>query len=483
MINWRAVFRVLGALQMILSVFFFSSLVVSFIYGNDPFPLAGGGVLTLTTGIIFFLWGGKLPNGSIHKREGYLIVTLSWIIMTSFGMLPFIFSNEIPNVADAFFESVSGFTTTGASILTEIEALPEDILFWRSFIQWIGGMGVIVLTVAIIPLLGIGGIELFVAEAPGPTSDKLHPRIRETAKRLWFLYVGLTLILVALLYFGGMTLFDAVNHSFTTLATGGYSTKNASIAAFPSAYIQYVLTIFMFLAGANYTFLYLAFKGKWRNVWKMDELRAYLYLVICAILIITFQVKDITDNDWERSFREAAFQVVSVITTTGFVSADYLQWGTFSIIIFFLLLFVGGCAGSTSGGVKVIRSIVFFKNTFLEFKRILHPNAVISLKINNEIVRGRTITHVMIFLLLYIATFCVGSVIMTFLGYDLLTSIGAVATCLGNVGPGIGKVGPVFNFGWLSGEAKFLLSVLMLLGRLELFTMLVILTPHFWRSN
>jgi trk system potassium uptake protein TrkH len=267
------------------------------------------------------------------------------------------------------------------------------------------------------------------------------------------------------------------------LATGGYSTKNASIAAFPSAYIQYVLTIFMFLAGANYTFLYLAFKGKWRNVWKMDELRAYLYLVICAILIITFQVKDITDNDWERSFREAAFQVVSVITTTGFVSADYLQWGTFSIIIFFLLLFVGGCAGSTSGGVKVIRSIVFFKNTFLEFKRILHPNAVISLKINNEIVRGRTITHIMIFLLLYIATFCVGSVIMTYLGYDILTSIGAVATCLGNVGPGIGKVGPVFNFGWLSGEAKFLLSVLMLLGRLELFTMLVILTPHFWRSN
>ena len=483
MINWRAVFRVLGALQMILSMFFFSSLVVSFIYGNHPFPLAGGGVITLITGILFFLWGGKIPNGSIHKREGYLIVTLSWIIMTSFGMLPFILSNEIPDIADAFFESVSGFTTTGASVLSEIEALPEDILFWRSFIQWIGGMGVIVLTVAIMPLLGIGGIELFVAEAPGPTSDKLHPRIRETAKRLWFIYVGLTLILIVLLYVGGMTLFDAINHSFTTLATGGFSTKNASISAFPSAYIQYVLTIFMFLAGANYSFLYMAFKGKWRNVWKMDEFRAYLYLVIIAILIIMFQIKDITDNDWERSFREAAFQVVSIITTTGFASADFMQWGTFAVIIFFLLLFVGGCAGSTSGGVKVIRSIVFFKNTFLEFKRILHPNAVISLKINNEIVRGRTITHIMIFLLLYIATFCVGSVIMTYLGYDILTSIGAVATCLGNVGPGIEKVGPVFNFGWLSGEAKFLLSILMLLGRLELFTMLVILTPHFWRSN
>lgn len=483
MVNWRAVFRVLGALQMILSVFFFSGLIVSFIYSNHPFPLAGGGIITLITGIFFFFWGGKIPNGSIHKREGYLIVTLSWIVMTSFGMLPFILSNEIPNIADAFFESVSGFTTTGASVLSDIEALPEDILFWRSFIQWIGGMGVIVLTVAIMPLLGIGGIELFVAEAPGPTSDKLHPRIRETAKRLWFLYVGLTLTLIVLLYFGGMSLFDAVNHSFTTLATGGFSTKNASIAAFPSAYIQYVLIIFMFLAGANYTFLYLAFKGKWRNVWKMDEFRAYLYLITCALFIIMFQVKDITDNDWETSFRETAFQVVSVITTTGFASADYMQWGTFAIIIFFLLLFVGGCAGSTSGGVKVIRSIVFFKNTFLEFKRILHPNAVISLKINNEIVRGMTITHIMIFLLLYIVTFCIGAVIMTYLGYDFLTSIGAVATCLGNVGPGIGKVGPVFNYGWLSEEAKFLLSVLMLLGRLELFTMLVIFTPHFWRSN
>jgi trk system potassium uptake protein TrkH len=483
MINWRSIFRVLGALQMILSAFFFINLIISFIYKNDPFPILNSGLLTLFVGLIFFFGAGKIGVGSIHKREGYLIVTLSWLIMTSFGMLPFILSNEIPQVADAFFESVSGFTTTGASILTEIEALPQDILFWRSFIQWIGGMGVIVLTVAIIPLLGIGGIELFVAEAPGPTSDKLHPRIRETAKRLWFLYLGLTIVLIFLLFIGGMSLFDAVNHSFTAMATGGYSTKNASIAAFPSAYIQYILTIFMFIAGANYTFIYFAYKRKWRSVWKMDEFRAYLYLVLFAIFLVTIQVKNITHNDWERSFRDSAFQVISVITTTGFVTADFLQWGTFAIMIFFLLLFVGGCAGSTSGGVKVIRSLVFFKNTYLEFKRILHPNAIISLKINNEIIRGKTITHIMIFLLLYIATFCVGSLIMTLLGYDFLTSIGAVATCLGNVGPGIGKVGPVFNFGWLSGEAKYLLSFLMLLGRLELFTMLVLLTPHFWRAN
>jgi len=483
MINWRSILRVLGVLQIILSVFFFSTIMVSFLYQNNPIPLLSSGLLTLIAGIFFYSIGGKIKLGSIHKREGYLIVTLSWLIMTVFGMLPFIFSNEIPGIADAFFESVSGFTTTGASILTEIEALPEDILFWRSFIQWIGGMGVIVLTVAIMPLLGIGGIELFVAEAPGPTSDKLHPRIRETAKRLWYLYLGLTLILILLLYMGGMSMFDAINHSFTTMATGGYSTKNASIAAFPSAFIQYVLTLFMFLAGANYTFLYFAFKQKWMSVWKMDEFRAYLYLVICAVFLVTLQVKHITDQDWEKSFRDAAFQVLSVITTTGFVSADYLQWGTFAILIFFLLLFVGGCAGSTSGGVKVIRSLVFFKNTFLEFKRILHPNAIISLKINNEIIRGKTITHIMIFLLLYLATFSVGSLVMTFMGYDFLTSIGAVATCLGNVGPGIGKVGPVFNFGWLSSEAKYLLSFLMLLGRLELFTMLVLFTPHFWRTN
>lgn len=483
MINWLSVIRVLGVLQIILSVFFFLSLIVSFLYNNSPAPIFLGGLVTLVAGVLFFLWAGKIENGSIHKREGYLIVTLSWIIMTVLGMLPFVFSGEIPNIADAFFESVSGFTTTGASILTIVETLPEDILFWRSFIQWIGGMGVIVLTVAIMPLLGIGGIELFVAEAPGPTSDKLHPRIRETAKRLWFLYIGLTLILVLLLYVGGMNLFDSVNHSFTTMATGGFSTKNASIAAFPSPYIQYIITLFMFLAGANYIFLYLGFKGRWRNIWEMDEFRAYLYLIICSIIIVTFQVKGITDNDWEKSFRDASFQILSIITTTGFITADYLQWGTFSIILFFLLLFVGGCAGSTSGGVKVIRSLVFLKNTFLEFKRILHPNAVISLKINKEIVRGRTITHIMIFLLLYIVTFCIGSLMMTFMGYDFLTSIGAVATCLGNVGPGLGKVGPVFNFGWLSGEAKYLLSFLMLLGRLELFTILVILTPHFWRYN
>lgn len=468
---------------MILSSFFFISLAVSLMYRNNPLPLLISGCLTLLVGVVFYFGTGNIRISNIHKREGFLIVTLSWLCMTLFGMLPFIFSNGIPQIADAFFESVSGFTTTGASVLTNIEALPEDILFWRSFIQWIGGMGVIVLTIAIIPLLGIGGIELFGAEAPGPSSDKLHPRIRETAKRLWFLYLGLTLILTIFLFIGGMSLFDALNHSFTTMATGGFSTKNAGIAAFPSAFIQYVLTVFMFIAGANYTFIYLAFKRKWANIWKMDEFRAYLYLVLTAVLLVTLQVKHVTDSDWERSFRDAAFQVVSVITTTGFVTADYLQWGTPAIMIIFLLLFVGGCAGSTSGGVKVIRSLVFFKNSFLEFKRILHPNAVISLKINNQIIRGKIITHIMIFLLLYIATFCVGSVSMAFLGYDFLTSMGAVATALGNVGPGIGKLGPMFNFGWLSAEAKVLLSFLMLFGRLELFTIMVLFTPHFWRAN
>jgi len=483
MLNGFAILRVLGILQLLLTLFFLVSLPVAMLYGNSLQPLAFSGLITLGSGALCFWLGGAIKPGSIQKREGYLVVFLCWLIMPLTGMLPFLFSGDIPHVADAFFESVSGYTTTGASILTDIESVRKDILFWRSFIQWIGGMGIIVLTVAILPFLGIGGNDLFMAEAPGPTSEKIHPRIQETARRLWLLYLGLTLLLIGLLKVGGMSLFDAINHAFTTMATGGFSTRNNSIAAFTSPYIQYILALFMFIAGTNYMVLYLAFKRKWASVWRMDEFKAYLLLVLLAAFPLTLQVHLVSGVDLERSFRDSLFQVISLITTTGFITADYLQWGTFAVLLLFLLLFVGGCAGSTSGGVKVIRSVVFFRNTYLEFKRILHPNAILALKINRETVRGRVTTHVMIFLLLYIATFCVGSLWLTFLGYDLETSIGAVATCLGNVGPGIGKVGPVYNFSWMSDSAKYILSFLMLLGRLELFTMFILFTPHFWRLN
>lgn len=482
MIHFRPVIRVTCILLFILGGFKLLVLPVSWYHQS------GDGWVFAVSALICFLFGSPLlvlkrgNDRNLKKREGYLIVSISWLALSTFGALPFLISGAIPGIPDALFETVSGITTTGASILSDIESMPKGILFWRSMIQWIGGMGIIVLTVAILPLLGIGGIELFVAEAPGPTSDKLHPRISETAKRLWFIYVFLTLVLFGLLWLAGMTPYDAINHSFTAMATGGYSTKNSSVALY-SPLIQYILMVFMFIAGVNYTVLYFGFKRKFKKVWASDEFRAYLFMVIVLVAVVSLKVFQVENLSFEKAFRDSAFQVISLITTTGFVTADYTSWSNDLTMLFFILLFLGACAGSTAGGIKVIRNLVLVKNTYLEFKRILHPRAIVSLKINQVSVTGRVITHVIIFLLLYLLSFVIGSVILSVMGYDFLTSVGAAATSLGNVGPGIGKVGPVDNFGWMSGPAKILLSFLMLLGRLELFTILVLFTPFFWKSN
>ncbi|MCB0569126.1 MAG: TrkH family potassium uptake protein [Phaeodactylibacter sp.] len=483
MINVRPVARVIAVLLLMIGGLMLTGLPVSYYFqSGDAWPLLESGLVCLACGALFWLFPFRGEN-IIKKREGYLIVALGWLAMVTFSMLPYLFSGVIPDIAGAFFETVSGMTTTGASVLNDIESVSEGILYWRSLTQWIGGMGIIVLTVAIFPLLGIGGIELFVAEAPGPTSDKLHPRIRETAKRLWVIYVALTALLTAVLWAAGMSFYEAINHAFTTMATGGFSTRNASMAAFDQPGIQYPITLFMFLAGTNYTVIYFGLKGKFDKVWKSDEFRAYFVLVALLTAIVTLVVKANTALGWEKAFRDSIFQVVSIITTTGFVSADYTAWHPSLTMLFFVLMFVGASAGSTSGGIKIIRNLVFFKNSFLEFKRIIHPRAIVPLKLNGQIVTGRIITHIIIFLLLYLILFLIGSIVMTALGLDFLTAIGAVATCLGNVGPGIGEVGPVDNFAWLSGEVKFILSFLMLLGRLEIFTILVLFTPYFWKSN
>lgn len=482
MINFKPVIRVIGFLISVIGGFMLLSVGFSWYYqSGDAWALMLSGFVCLAAGVPGLMIRSE-PERNIRKREGYLIVAIGWLAMVLFSSLPYLISGVIPGIPDAIFESVSGMTTTGASVLTDIEAVPEGILFWRSLTQWIGGMGIIVLTVAIFPLLGIGGIELFVAEAPGPTSDKLHPRIRETAKRLWLIYVSLTGLLAVILFSLGMTFFDAVNHALTTMATGGFSTKNASMAHFGPA-IQYVVVIFMFLAGTNFTVLYYTIKRRFGNVWNSDEFRAYLLIVTLATLIVTARVYAVSDLPLEEAFRDSIFQIVSLITTTGFVSADYTAWSSGLTMFFFILLFVGASAGSTSGGIKIIRHLVFFKNSFLEFKRILHPRAIVPLKINQKTVRGRVITHIIIFLLLYLSLFLFGSIVMSVMGYDFMTAIGAVATSLGNVGPGVGEVGPVDNFAWLSSEAKLFLAFLMLLGRLELFTILVLFTPYFWKSN
>ncbi len=491
MIHIRPIAKVLGFLLVLIGGLMATGLVASWRFqSGDGQALLWSSLICLGAGMLLLMV--RLPKGdTIRKREGYLIVALGWFTMVSFGMLPYLLSGTIPAVADAFFETVSGMTTTGATILTDIEALPKGILYWRSLTQWIGGMGIIVLTVAILPILGIGGIELFAAEAPGPTSDKVHPRIRETARRLWLLYVGLTALAALLLWLEGMTLYEAINHALTTMATGGFSTRNASIAAFPDPVIQYTIIAFMFLAGTNYVVLYFGATGRFYKMWRNEEYRTYLSVVLVLSIVVTGVVwwsaggvPDVQGQaSWEATFRASLFHIVSLMTTTGYITTDYTSWAPGLTMLFFVLLFVGASAGSTAGGIKIIRHLVFFKNSYLEFKRLIHPKAIVPLKIDGKVVAPRILTHVIIFLLLYLLTFVLGSMIIASMGYDFETTVGAVATSLGNVGPGIGSVGPVDNFAHLSAAAKVVLSIIMLLGRLELFTILVLFTPYFWRIN
>ncbi len=483
MVNFNAIFHLVGTVLTIVGVLMFVPIPFSMYYqSGDGTAIFISALFTTAFGLGLFLFTLR-GNHEVHKREGYLIAALGWIAMVSFSALPYLISGTIPDLTNAFFESVSGMTTTGATIVNDIEKLPSGIMFWRSMTQWIGGMGIIVLAIAIFPLLGIGGIELFVAEAPGPVSDKIHPRIKGTARALWIIYVSLTIILCILLSLEGMNFYDAINHAMTTMATGGFSTKNASIAFFHSPAIHYTITLFMFLAGINYTVIFFLVRLKLDKVWSSEEFRAYLVIVALLIVWVTSQVYLATDQSLEKSFREASFQVVSIVTTTGYVTADYTAWKNSLTVLFFILLFAGASAGSTSGGIKLIRHVVFLKNSILEFKRLMHPRAIIRIKLNKEIVPARILTHILVFLLLYLGVFIMGLLLLSAFGIDFYTAAGAVATSLGNVGPAIGEVGPLDNFSLLPLSVKWILLVLMLLGRLELFTILILFSPYFWKKN
>jgi len=481
--NFKVIGDILGILLLINGGFMALCLPISFYYGEQDWTaILTSSLITIGAGALLKYLTRNKKSKELKKKDGYLIVTAGWIFMSIFGALPYIISGSIPDFSNAFFETISGYTTTGASILTDIEAVPNGILFWRSLTQWIGGMGIIVLALAILPFLGIGGMQLFVAEAPGITPDKLQPRIQETAKRLWFLYVGLTLAEAIALYVAGMGAFDAVNHSLTTMATGGFSTKNDSLQ-FAEPVIQYIVIFFMFLAGTSFTLTYFALKRNFKKVFKNEEFKVYLSFTVVITLIVTITLLVVSDEPFEASFRDALFQVVSLITTTGFVSADYTSWAPFLSVIFFILLFVGGSAGSTAGGVKVIRHIVLFKNSFLELKRQLHPSAIMPVRISGQAVEQSIVYNVLAFIMIYILVFLVGVTLLSTMNVDFNTAFGAVATSLGNVGPGIGDVGPLDNFSEMPTGGKWLLSALMLLGRLELFTVLMLLTPHFWRKS
>jgi trk system potassium uptake protein TrkH len=480
-INGAIVSKVIGMLLVIEGLFMFTGIPFSLYYGSDDWMiLLGTGGFTILSGLLAYGLNKDSDNTNIGKREGYIIVSLSWIAFSVFGALPFWMSGAIPSYTDAFFETMSGFTTTGASILTDIEAMPKGLLFWRSMTHWLGGMGIIVLSLAILPLLGIGGMQLFIAEVPGPTPDKLHPRIKETAKRLWVIYVMLTLVQTALLMGGGMSLFDSLCHTFGTMATGGFSTQNDSIAGY-SPYIQYVIIVFMILAGMNFTLHFFLLRGELRRVARNDELRFYLTVIGVSTLLIAASLLINRVFGYEESFRQALFQTVSIITTTGFATTDYLLWPNLGWFIIFLLMFTGGSAGSTGGGIKMVRHLILFRNSFLELKRQIHPQAVIPVRMNKKPVSQDIVFNVLAFFLIYMTIFAGGSLVMAAIGLDFHTAIGSVIASLGNIGPGLGSVGPVGNYAGIPEFGKWFLSFLMLLGRLELFTVLILFSGAFWK--
>lgn len=480
--NLKIIIRVLGFLILVEGVAMMLALAVSLIYGESDsvaFIISSGICLSVGGVIVWFTNG---INRDIGKREGFIIVALVWVVFSFFGSLPYILSNSIPSFTNAFFETISGFTTTGSSILADIEALPHGILFWRSITQWLGGMGIIVLSLAILPVFGIGGMQLYVAEVPGPAPDKISPRIRQTAKTLWVIYLAFTLIETVLLWIGGMTFFDAICHSFTTMATGGFSTKQASVAYWSSPFIQYVIIVFMFLAGTNFTISYLALTGKFKSAFTDEEFKYYGLFILGFTLVIFIGLLITTQLGLEQAFRDALFQVVSIMTTTGFATSDYLLWPPFLTILIFALFFFGGSAGSTGGSIKIMRIVLLMKNSYYELRRLVHPNAIIPVKFNKRSVDSKIITNVLAFFMLYFIIFAVSTVIFTLIEPDMESAMGAVATSLGNIGPGLGNVGPAENFLHISPIGKWFLSFLMLLGRLELFTILVLFSPSFWKQ-
>ena len=453
------------------------------IYYNSP-DLVG---ILISSGICFvvgFTGIILLPQNpkEIKTKEGFAVVAFAWLIFAIFGSLPFLLGGATDSFTDAFFETMSGITTTGASIFSDIEAIPKGVLFWRSLTHWFGGMGIIVLTVAILPFLGIGGMQLFKAEVPGPVVDKLSPRIAETAKILWGVYLFFTIVQTALLMFGGMNLFDALCHAFGSMATGGFSTKNVSVGAYSSAYIEYVIIVFMIIAGTNFSLLYWLLRGKFKILFTNSEFKFYIAIIAVSTFTIGIQLFFNNNENAFDSLRFALFQVVSIMTTTGFATVDYELWSPSAHLILLSLMFVGGCAGSTGGGLKVVRLIILLKFVYNELVRLVHPQAIIYVKFAHHSLDRKVLANVSGFFMIYIMIAVTGTIIVSFFDIDILTSFSAVAATLNNIGPGIGLVGPMDNYGHFPDAVKWLLSFFMMLGRLEIYTVVILLAPPFWRK-
>ena len=481
--RWRLILYVVGLLTLFFGLTMAAPLAVSLYFRDGSgFPMLISLVITILFGVSLTLGFRGVQIADIRQREGMAIVFFGWTAMGLFGALPFFLAGEGVSFTDAFFESISGFTTTGASIFTNIERHAEGFLFWRSFIQWLGGMGIIVLSLAVLPFLKVGGMQLYKAEVPTPVPDKLKPRIQETAVTLWKVYILFTFLQILLLMAGGMNLYEAVCHTFTTMPTGGFSTKNASIAHYNSAYFDAVFILFMLMAGINFSLHYQMLKGKPLAIWRDAEGRFFLFLSLLLVLLVSWNIYGEVYHTLGDAIRYGAFQVVSILTTTGFATADYETWPAMSQIILFLCMFIGASAGSTGGGVKCLRIMLLFKYCTRELFLLVHPRSITHIKINGKPIPEEIVRSVMGFLALYIGLFALCTVILSGLGVDFMTSLTAVASCIGNIGPGFGMVGPVENYAAIPALGKWLLIWCMLLGRLEIYTVIILFAPAFWRK-
>ena len=482
MINFRIIARVFSLLLIIEGLFMFFSALISIVYNEpDARSFLYSGLITTVTGIIVF---SPLRNEEriYGKREGYIIVTGIWVIFSLFATLPFLFSGAIKSFTDAFFEAMSGFTTTGATIITDVEKLPHGILFWRALTQWLGGIGIIVLSLSVLPVVKAINIQISTAEFSGQSSDKIHPKIKETGKRLVVIYILITLTEAIILTIGGMSVFDAICHSFSTMSTGGFSTHNNSLTSFSSPFIKVVITLFMFIAGTNLTIIYFGLKRNFRKIFSNNEFIYYLIICFVFSVIVSIVLQQKVRLPLGKSIIDGTFNVISIITTTGFYTNNWGQWSNFLILILFVLMFIGGTAGSTSGGMKVVRLMIMTKNNRMELRRLLHPNAYIPVKLNHKIVPQSIIYNVLVFVTLYFLIICFGAIVISFMGYDIVTSFGTSAALLGNIGPGLGTLGPFSNYSAVAEAGKWFMALLMLLGRLELITVLILFSKSFYRK-
>jgi trk system potassium uptake protein len=481
MFNNKYILHVIGLLLVMESLFMLVPVFVSILYHESFFHMLISAAITLTVGgLLWFVY--RDADKEIGKREGYVIASSVWIVYSIFGALPYLLSNSIGTFTDAFFETISGFTTTGASILTNIEGLSHGMLFWRSMTHLIGGIGILVLSIVVLPIFGTGSMYLYGAETSSASTAKLHPKIKDTATRLLWIYLAFVGILTILLLLGGMSLFDSLCHSFATIASGGFSPKNDSLISY-SPYIQYVIGVFMLIAAVNFNLHYFLLKGAIKRVFQNDELRLFLYIVAGAILLIGLSLFFIHHYDAEKAFRDAFFNVSSIISTTGFANTDYMMWSPFLWFLLFILLFVGGCAGSTAGGIKVVRYLLLFRNIPVQFRKLLHERGIIAVRLDGEIIADELIFRTLAFFLIYLLVWVISTFLLMTTGLPMPDSMGGAATCMAGCGPGLGSVGPIGNYYLLHPFAKWVLSFDMLAGRLELFSFLILFTPLFWKNK